>query len=168
VVYRNAWIEVYHDEVVRPDGRPGVYGVVHPTFVATGVVAIDAADRAVLVGQHRYTLNVYSWEIPAGGVPFDESVLDGARRELAEETGYVAVRWRELLHFSLLNSLTDERGVVFLATELTEDVAEPDGTEDITVRLVPFDEAVEMVMSGEIHDAVSQLGLLAAARTLGR
>ena len=166
VVYQNAWIEVYHDEVIRPDGRPGIYGVVHARYVATGIVAIDDDRRVILVGQHRYTLDSFSWEIPEGGVPFDESPLEGAKRELAEETGYRARSWRELLRFSLGNSVSDERGVLFLATDLIPGKPEPEGTEDITVRSVPFDDALEMVTAGHIHDAMSQLGLMAAARTL--
>jgi 8-oxo-dGTP pyrophosphatase MutT (NUDIX family) len=164
-VYENDWIEVWHDEVARPDGSDGIYGVVHPKFRAAGVVAIDEADRVVLVGQHRYTLDRHSWEIPEGGVPLDMDVLTGARRELAEETGFRASMWRELLRHSLTNSISDEEGVIYLATGLVPGTPEPDATEDITVRLVQFDEALAMMDRGEIHDAVSQLGLLAAART---
>jgi 8-oxo-dGTP pyrophosphatase MutT (NUDIX family) len=164
-VYENDWIEVWHDEVSRPDGSPGIYGVVHPRFRAAGVVAVDETDRVVLVGQHRYTLDRYSWEIPEGGVPLDGEVLAGAKRELAEETGIRAATWRELLRHSLTNSISDEEGVIYLATGLVAGEPEPDVTEDLTVRLVPFDEALAMVDRGEIHDAVSQLGLLAAART---
>lgn len=163
-VYRNAWIEVFHDNVVRPAGEAGIYGVVHARYVA--IVAIDDERRVVLVGQHRYTLDCFSWEIPEGGVPFNESPLAGAKRELAEETGYRAQGWRELLQFSLGNSVSEERGVLFLATKLTDGTPDPEGTEDITVRMVAFEEALEIVASGEIHDAMSQLGLLAAARTL--
>jgi 8-oxo-dGDP phosphatase len=164
-VYENDWIEVWHDEVSRPDGSDGIYGVVHPRFRAAGVVAVDETDRVVLVGQHRYTLDRYSWEIPEGGVPLDMDVLTGAKRELAEETGIRASTWRELLRHSLTNSISDEEGVIYLATGLVPGKPEPDATEDITVRLVPFDEALAMVDRGEIHDAMSQLGLLAAART---
>src|SRR3982751_4401299 len=94
--YENPWLTVWHDEVTRPDGAPGIYGVVHFANLAVGVVAIDADDRVALVGQHRYTLDAYSWEIPEGGVPPDEDPRDGAARELREETGVVATEWREL------------------------------------------------------------------------
>ena len=163
--YENEWIEVWHDEVTRPDGADGVYGVVHPRFRAVGIVAVDDEDRVVLVGQHRYTLDRYSWEIAEGGVPLGDEPLEGGKRELAEETGYRADRWRELLRHSLTNSISDEEGVIYLATGLRPGTPAPEATEDITVRLVPFDDALAMVESGEIHDAVSQLGLLAAART---
>ena len=97
VAYENPWITLWHDEVTRPDGSPGIYGVVHFANLAAGVVAVDDEDRIVLVGQHRYTIDAYSWEIPEGGVPAGETALDGARRELREETGVEASEWRELV-----------------------------------------------------------------------
>ena len=152
-VYENPWIEVLHDEVTRPNGEPGVYGVVHFRSRAVGVVALDADDRVLLVGQYRYTLDRYSWEIPEGGSPLDEDPLEGAQRELAEETGYAAGSWRELTRFTLSNSVTDEEGVMFVATDLLQ------------VRWVSFEDALDMVASGEIHDVMTQVALLALART---
>jgi 8-oxo-dGTP pyrophosphatase MutT (NUDIX family) len=163
VAYENPWITVWHDEVTRPDGAAGVYGVVHFANVAVGVVAVDEQDRVLLVGQHRYSLDAYSWEIPEGGVPFDEDPLEGAQRELREETGYEAASWTELLRFELSNSVSDERGVVFLAQELTSGVARPDGTEELAVRWAPFDDVVAMIARGEMTDALSQLGVLKVA-----
>jgi 8-oxo-dGTP pyrophosphatase MutT (NUDIX family) len=166
-VYENAWIEVYDDEVIRPDGEPGTYGVVHPRFLAVGIVAIDADDHVLLVGQHRYTLDAFTWSIPGGGVPFDEDPLDGAKRELAEETGATAATWRELARFTLSNSITDGRGMVFLATDLSDGIPQPEGTEiGMEVRRPPFEEALRMVDTGEIHDVFAQVGLLSAARSL--
>lgn len=163
IAYQNPWITIWHDEVTRPDGQPGIYGVVHFANLAVGVVAVDESDRVLLVGQHRYALDAYSWEIPEGGVPFDEDPLDGAQRELVEETGYVAQDWREILRLELSNSVSDERGVVFLARHLQAGDARPDGTEDLVVRWVPFSEALAMIDRGQITDALSQLGLLKAA-----
>ena len=162
-VYENPWIEVLHDEVTRPNGEPGVYGVVHFRSRAVGVVALDADDRVLLVGQYRYTLDRYSWEIPEGGSPLDEDPLEGAQRELAEETGYAARSWRELIRFTLSNSVTDEEGVMFVATDLTEGQASPDPTEALQVRCVSFEDALDMVASGEIHDVMTQVALLAVA-----
>ena len=162
--YENAWIQVHHDEVTRPDGRPGIYGVVHFRNRAVGVVALDATDRVLLVGQFRYALDRYSWEIPEGGVPFDEDALDGARRELREETGLEAATWREIATFELSNSVTDEVGQLYLATDLTVGEAMPEGTEDLRLRWVPFDETLAMVDRGEIPDAMSQLALERVAR----
>jgi 8-oxo-dGTP pyrophosphatase MutT (NUDIX family) len=163
-VYENPWIEVWHDEVTRPDGAPGIYGVVHFRTRAVGVVALDDEDRVLLVGQYRYTLDRYSWEIPEGGSPWDEDPLEGARRELAEETGYLAETWEELIRFTLSNSVTDEEGVMFVATGLAPGAATPDPTEELSLRWVSLDEALIMVDRGEIHDVMSQAALLAVAR----
>ena len=167
-VYENPWIQVHHDEVTRPDGSPGIYGVVHFRSRATGAVVLDTEGRVLLVGQHRYTLGRYSWEIPEGGAPFDEDPLDGAKRELAEETGYTARSWGELIRFTLSNSATDEEGVLFVASDLEPGPSSPDPTEELEVRWVSMDEALAMVASGEIHDVMTQMGLLAAARERAR
>ncbi len=169
VAYENAWITVWHDEVTRPDGVPGVYGVVHFANLAAGVLAIDDADRVLLVGQHRYALDEYAWEIPEGGVPVGETALEGARRELREETGIEARHWRELARAHLSNSVSDELAVLFVATGLTEGAASPDGTEALERRWVPFDEALAMTLDGRITDAMSIIAIErhALARGLG-
>ena len=120
VAYENPWIVVWHDEVTRPDGGPGIYGVVHFRNAASGVVVLDDSDRLLLVGQHRYTLDAYSWEIPEGGVAPNEDPLDGIQRELREETGVSAREWRQIATYALSNSITDELGLLWLATGLSE------------------------------------------------
>jgi 8-oxo-dGTP pyrophosphatase MutT (NUDIX family) len=120
---------------------------------------LDEEERVLLVGQHRYTLDAYSWEIPEGGVPPDEAPLDGIRRELREETGVDATEWTGIGSFALSNSITDERGLLWLATGLTHGTAQPDATEDLAVRWVPFDEALAMTADGRITDAVSIIGI---------
>lgn len=157
--YENAWITVWHDDVTRPDGGAGIYGVVHFANLAAGVVAVDDEDRVVLVGQHRYTLDAWSWEIPEGGVPPGEEALDGMRRELREETGVEAREWAEIARVHLSNSVTDEAGVLYLATGLTHGDAAPEPTEQIEVRWVPFDEALAMTFDGRITDAFSIIGI---------
>lgn len=159
LAYRNDWISVYHDEVARPDGSPGIYGVVHFENVAVGVVAIDDQDRVALVGQHRYPLDVMSWEIPEGGSPHAEDSLEGARRELREETGLTATSWQLIGRYHLSNSVSDEEAVLYLATGLAPGTATPDATEELVVRWVPFDEALDMVASNAITDAMSVIGL---------
>jgi ADP-ribose pyrophosphatase len=163
VAYENAWITIWHDEVTRPDGAPGVYGVVHFANLAVGVLAIDDADRVLLVGQHRYALDAYSWEIPEGGVPIGETALDGARRELREETGIDAATWRELARSHLSNSVSDELAVLYLATGLTSGTATPDGTEALDIRWLPFEEVLEMTLDGRITDALTVIAVQRAA-----
>jgi 8-oxo-dGTP pyrophosphatase MutT (NUDIX family) len=167
-VYRNPWLELFHDDVLRPDGSPGIYGVVHLRNAAVGVVPIDPDGRVLLVGQYRYTLDEYSWEIPEGGVGEGEDLLEGAQRELREETGFEAADWRELFRFSMSNSVTDETGVIFQATALTAGEAAPEATEDIEVRWVLLDEAIAMIDRGEITDVMSVAGLLRVALDRGR
>lgn len=161
VAYENPWVTVYHDAVTRPDGQPGIYGVVHFANVAVGVVAIDADDRVALVGQHRYPLDEPSWEIPEGGSPrAEDGPLAGARRELLEETGVEAREWRLLGRYHLSNSVSDEVALLYVATDLVLGEAALDGSEaDLTVRWVPFAEVMAMVARGEITDAMSVLGL---------
>ncbi len=170
VAYENPWITIWHDDVLRPDGQPGIYGVVHFANVAVGVVALDADDRIVLVEQDRYTFGHRSLEIPEGGSPHGEPPLEGARRELREETGLDARDWREIARAELSNSVTDEVAVLYLATGLIEGDAAPEGTEDLAIARVPFDEAVAMTLDGRIVDALSVLGIqrVALERALGR
>ena len=158
-VYDNPWISVREDVVVRPDGQPGIYGVVHFKNLAVGVLAVE--DEALyLVGQYRYTLERYSWEIPEGGCPAGEDPLEAAKRELAEETGLRARRWSKLGGAYLSNSATDELAVWYLAEELEHGEPRPDGTERLLVRRVGLKDALEMTSSGEITDALSMLAVM--------
>ena len=159
IAYENPWITIWHDEVSRPDGSPGIYGVVHFANLAVGVVVLDEDDRVLLVGQHRYALGEPSWEIPEGGVPAGETPIHGMRWELREETGVEASEWRELVRLHLSNSVTDEAGVVYLARGLSHGTSEPEPTEQIEVRWVAFDEALAMTVDGRITDAMSLIGL---------
>jgi len=159
LAYENDWITVWHDVVTRPDGSAGVYGLVHFANLAAGVVVLDADDRVLLVGQHRYTLDAMSWEIPEGGVAANEAPLDGIARELREETGVEATGWRELVRVHLSNSVSDEAGVIFAATVASVGEASPEPTEQIEIRWVPFDEALAMTLDGRITDAMSVIGI---------
>ena len=164
--YANAWIAVDHDEVTDPGGRDGIYGVVRFANLAVGVVPLHDDGSVTLVGQYRYPLDRYTWEIPEGGGPRGEDPADTARRELAEETGLRAQRFVELLRLELSNSVTDEKGVVYLATGLTQGVADPESTEDLRLRRLPLGEAVSLVLTGELRDSLTVAGLLAAERHL--
>ncbi len=163
VGYDNPWLTVWHDEVTRPDGEPGIYGVVHFRNAAVGVVAIDEQDRVALVGQHRYAFDAYHWEIPEGGSPLEEDSLEGAKRELLEETGLVAGSWREIGRWELSNSVTDEAAVAYLATDLVHGPAEPDPEEQLAFRWLPFDEVMDLIERGQITDALTVLPMQALA-----
>jgi 8-oxo-dGTP pyrophosphatase MutT (NUDIX family) len=162
-VYENEWIRVDHHEVLSPAGGPGVYGTVHFKNHATGVVPIDEHGNVILVGQYRFSLQAYSWEIPEGGGAHSVAALESAQRELREECGLVARQWLEILGMDLSNSVSDERGTVFLAWELSEGLAQPDETELLQVARVQFWDAVNRVKRGEIRDAISVAALIRVA-----
>lgn len=160
-VYENPWIRLTHHEVLTPSQTAGIYGLVHYKNLAIGVVPVDADGHTYLVGQYRFPLDAYSWEIPEGGGPHGTEPLDSAARELREETGLTARHWRKLLEADLSNSVSDERAIAYLAWGLTAGEAEPEATEELVVRRLPLAEAFRMVEAGEIRDALSVLSLQA-------
>jgi 8-oxo-dGTP pyrophosphatase MutT (NUDIX family) len=164
--YENPWIRVREDAVLKPSGEPGIYGVVEFKNTAVGVIAINKRREVVLVGQYRYPLNEYSWELPEGGCPEGERPLAAAKRELLEETGLRARKWKKLFVMSLSNSSTDERAVVFLATDLSQHLSAPEDTEVLKKKTIPLTKAIKMVFSGEITDAISVAALLYAGHQL--
>lgn len=159
-VYDNPWIQVEEHQVLTPTGTEGIYGRVHFKNRAIGILPLDQENHTWLVGQYRYTLDEYSWEIPMGGGPLEEDVLESARRELKEETGLTAAKWTELMTIHTSNSVTDEVGYVFIAEQLTLGDTEFDPTEDLEVRRLPFKEALLLVMQGKITDAISVSAIL--------
>jgi 8-oxo-dGTP pyrophosphatase MutT (NUDIX family) len=158
-IYENPWIGVREDKVLQPDGEQGIYGVVHYKNVAIGILPVED-EHVYLVGQYRYPLNRYSWEIPEGGCPENEDLLTAARRELAEETGLRAESWELMGEAYLSNSVSDERAVWFLAQGLTQGERDPEGTEQLNVKRLPFKEALRMAATGEITDALSLLAIM--------
>jgi 8-oxo-dGTP pyrophosphatase MutT (NUDIX family) len=159
-VYENPWIKVREDQVIHPDGTRGIYGVVHYKHRAVGVLPVDEEGRVWLVGQYRYPLGVYSWEIPEGGGRGDETPEDTALRELREETGLIADKLERIATAHLSNSVSDELAYVFRATDLRSGPSAPEGTERLAVRLVAWDDAWAMLRRGEITDSMSVIALL--------
>ncbi len=167
IVYDNPWITVYEDHVVNPSGGENQYGHVHFKNKAVAIVPLDDEGNTWLVGQDRYTLGAYSWEVPMGGAASDEEPLDAAKRELKEETGLSAAKWTHIMHLHTSNSITDEEGFVFLAENLSEGEPEFEETEKLEIRKLPLDDALEMVDSGQITDAISVAAILKIAGKQG-
>jgi 8-oxo-dGTP pyrophosphatase MutT (NUDIX family) len=155
VVYDNPWISVEHRDVITPTGSEGIYGLVHFKNLAIGVIPIDEHGNTFLIGQFRYPLNRYSWEIPEGGGALDVEPLESAKRELQEETGMTASHWTELQRMDLSNSVTDECAILYLAEGLTSGLSSPDETEVLEVWKLPFEAAFAMMRRGEITDSLS-------------
>lgn len=170
IAYENAWIRVRENQVIRPDGGPGIYGVIE-IRPSVGIVAMDEQNRVVLVGQWRYALNRYSWEVPRGGShPGETNILEAAKRELVEETGVQAKHWQVLGPVDVCSGVANHVQTLFLATGLTTVPTRHDPEEDITVEWQPFDEALRMVMDGRITEvcsiaAILKVALLRHART---
>jgi 8-oxo-dGTP pyrophosphatase MutT (NUDIX family) len=160
VLYNNPWISVREDQVIRPDGEMGIYGVVHFKNRAIGVLPVEADGSIWFVGQHRYPLDSYSWEIPEGGGPVEEPPDETARRELIEETGLSADRLELIGTLHLSNSVTDEYGLIYRATGLTLGESNPEGTERLRLRRIPWQEARAMLERGEITDSITVVALL--------
>ncbi len=162
-IFDSNWIELELHDVINPSGNKGTYNVIKFKHLAIGILPIDEKGYTYLVGQWRYPLNQYSWEIPEGGGKLDVSPLESAKRELLEETGLVARKYHELLRLHTSNSVTNELAIVYLATELEQKQAMPEETEDIVVKKVHLKEALRMVMNNEITDSISMAAILKAA-----
>ena len=167
VTYENNWLTVRHENVLTPAQTPGIYGVVSFKNKAVGVIPIDADGNTYLVGQYRYPLTEYSWEIPEGGAPVGTDLLASAQRELQEETGLIARRWTKIARIHTSNSSTDEEGFIYIAEDLTPGPHAPEETEALQLLKIPLSEAVAMVMDGRITDSISMAGLLMVARQRG-
>lgn len=164
IAYQNPWIRVREDEVIRPDGSPGIYGVVE-IRPSIGVVALNDRGEIALVGQWRYALNRHSWEIPRGGsAPHETDMLITAQRELAEEVGVNAEHWEPLGVVDVCNGVSDDMQSLFLATALSECSMNLDPEEDIVVEWKPLTEAVEMAMDGRITEVCSVAAILMVAQ----
>ncbi len=161
IKYSNPWIELRHSNVQFPNGGKGIYGKVHFKNLAIGILAITKQKEIFLVGQERFPFDgAYSWEIIEGGGPLNDDPLESAKRELKEETGLVANKWELLQEMHLSNSVSDERSMVYLAKDLTQFEAQPEESEKLQVKKIPFAEALQMVLKGEIRDSISVAAIL--------
>lgn len=159
-IYSNPWIHLTEYQVINPAGNPGIYGRVHFKNLALGVIALDDDLNTYLVGQYRFTIDQYTWEMPEGGGAIGIDPLDSIKRELMEETGLKASRWTEIQRIHLSNSVSDELGICYLARGLEQFEAQPEETEQLIVRKLPFEEVYQMVTSGQITDSLTVAAVL--------
>ncbi len=159
-IYENTWIKVTEYNVLNPSGKSGIYGVVSFKGLAIGILPLDKDYNTWLVGQWRYPLKQYSWEIPEGGGNLSIDPVETAKRELKEETGLIAEQYQELCRMNTSNSVCDELAIIYIATGLTQAQAEPEDTEDLKVKKLPFEEAYQLVMRGEIADSLTMVAVL--------
>lgn len=155
IKYDNNWIQLTEHQVINPSGGKGIYGEIHFKNLAIGILPLDSDYNTWLVGQYRYPLKAYSWEIPEGGGPLGEDPIESARRELLEETGLSAKNWKEIQKMHLSNSVSDELSIIYIATDLIQGIAMPEETEQLIVKKLPFDKVYQMVLNGEITDSMS-------------
>lgn len=167
-IYENPWIKVEEDQIINPAGNEGIYGKVSFKNKAVGVVPLDNEGFVYLVGQYRYPLDEYSWEIPEGGCPIGlEEPVETAKRELKEETGLIAQKMTLVSRIHTSNSVTNEEGFIYLAENLSQTEAEPEETEDLKIKKILLSKAVEMVLNSQITDSISIAGIMIAARLKG-
>ena len=165
-IYENPWISLEEHDVINPSGGKGIYGKIHFKNKALGIIPIDTDLNTWLVGQYRYTLDEYSWEIPMGGGPIGEDILKSAQRELKEETGISASDWELILRIHTSNSVTDEEGFVYIARNLSFGESSEEETELLKVKKMPFSTTLKWATDGRITDAMSLAGIFRAARIL--
>lgn len=161
-VYDNPWIHVEEHQVLDPKGNPTIYGVVRAKNLAIGILPLDEDYNTWLVGQFRYPLNRYSWEIVEGGGKMGVDPIESGKRELKEETGIEASDWQHLITIHTSNCIADETAFLYVAKGLTFGEAAPDDNEKLQVAKVPFAEAYQMVLDGEITDSMSVAAILRA------
>ena len=160
MVYENNWIEVHHHEVLNPSNNKGIYGKVHFKNIAIGIIPVDLENYTWLIGQYRYPLDQYSWEIPEGGGPLHIAPVESAKRELLEETGIEALSWEKIQTIHTSNSVSDEYGIIYLARKLSFTQSQPEETEQLQLKKLKLKDAYKMILDGEITDSLSLAGIL--------
>ncbi len=161
LIYQNPWIEVTESQVLNPNGGEGIYGVVHFKNLAIGVIPLDEDNNTWIVGQDRFPFEgKFTWEIIEGGGPLNEDPLASAQRELLEEAGLKAANWELLQEMDLSNSATTEKALIYVASGISFHESNPEETEKLEVKKIPFDELYQMVLKGEVTDSLSVAGVL--------
>jgi 8-oxo-dGTP pyrophosphatase MutT (NUDIX family) len=161
-VYESPWIGLTKHNVLNPNGNPAIYSVVHFKNLAIGILPLDKDYNTYIVGQFRFPINQYSWEMPEGGGHLDVPPLESAKRELHEETGIKAEKWTKIQEMHLSNSVSDEFCILYVAQDLSYGEAEPEDDEKLEVRKLHFDELYKMVQNGEVTDSMTVAGVLKA------
>lgn len=166
VKYENKWVKLIEDQVLNPVGNKGIYGVVHFKIIAVAIIPLDEDNNTWIVGQYRYPLDSFEWEVVEGGCPEGTLPLDTAHRELKEEVGLKAESMEMILEMQLSNSTTDEISYTYIARGLSFVGDEPEEEEKLTVKKIPFEELYQMTMRGEIRDGLSVASILKAKMLL--
>jgi ADP-ribose pyrophosphatase len=166
-IYKDAWLEVRKDDVIRPDGAPGTHGVVL-LKPGVSVLALDDEQRVYLTDEFHYGVGRRTIEVVSGGREIEEDPLAAARRELEEELGITADEWIALGSFDPFTTMLSAPAELYLARRLTFGAARQEGTENIRCVKVGFDEAIAMVMDGRITHGPSCVVILKAARLIRR
>lgn len=159
-MYESPWIQVTKHNVLNPSNKPGTYSVVHFKHLAIGIIPLDKELNTWIVGQYRFPLKSFTWEIPEGGGELDVPAVESAKRELSEEVGISAKKWTNIQEFDTSNASTDEKAIIFLAQDLSFHAAHPDEDEQLVVKKLPFSELYELAVKGEITDSLSLVAIL--------
>lgn len=154
-IYDSPWIGLTKHNVLTPNNTQGTYSVIHFKNIALGILPLDEEYNTWIVGQYRYPINQYSWEVPEGGGKHDVPPLESAKRELLEETGITANRWTKIQELHLSNSASDEFGILYVAQDLTFGESHPEDEEELVCRKIHFNELYKMVIDGEITDSLT-------------
>ncbi len=159
-IYDNNWISLKEHQVINPNGGEGIYGEVHFKNYAIGILPLDENHNTWIVGQYRYPIKAYSWEIIEGGGALGVDPVESAKRELVEESGITANRFTEIQRMHLSNSVSDELAIIYLAQDLEMGKSSPEETEELVIRKLHFNEAYQMVIDGIITDSMSVAAIL--------
>ncbi|MEO8149389.1 MAG: NUDIX hydrolase [Bacteroidia bacterium] len=160
IKYESPWIRTEEHDVINPSGKQSIYSKVHFKNIAVAIIPLDDDYNTWIVGQFRYPTQTYEWEVCEGGCPEGTSPLDTAKRELLEECGITATHYELIMEMQLSNAASDETSATFIAKGLTFGESEPEETEQLTIKKIPFSELFEMAMRGEIRDALSIASIL--------